>query len=76
MAVGWPIGRVIVSCSGDGAVRRWDLATGAPVGRPLTGHTGFVYAVAAGELDDRPVIVAGSADNTVRVCDLAARVAS
>ncbi|WP_327009741.1 AAA family ATPase [Dactylosporangium sp. NBC_01737] len=30
----------------DGTVRLWDPATGKPVGAPLTGHTGPVYAVA------------------------------
>ena len=52
-------------------MRVWDLATGAPIGSPLTGHSGPVYAVAAAELDGRPVIVSGSRDATVRVWDLA-----
>jgi WD40 repeat protein len=49
----------------------WDLATGAPVGRPFTGHDDGVNAVAAGELDGRPVVISGSDDATVRVWDLA-----
>jgi len=52
-------------------VRVWDLATGAPVGGPLTGHDGRVLAVAAAELDGRPVVISGSDDRTVRVWDLA-----
>ena len=40
-------------------VRVWDLATGAPVGDPFTGHTGSVHAVAVAELDGRPVVVSG-----------------
>ncbi len=51
----------------------WDLATGAPVGDPFTGHTGAVYAVTAAELDDRPVVISGSDDRTVRVWDVAKR---
>ena len=43
---------MIVSGGDDGTVRVWDLATGAPVGEPLTGHTGGC-AVAVGELDGR-----------------------
>ena len=51
-------------------VRR--LADGAPVGEPLTGHTGPVEAVAVGVLPDgTPVIVTGSDDGTVRVWRLA-----
>ena len=49
----------------------WDLATGAPVGDPFTGHDGEVTAVAAAELDGRPVAISGSGDQTVRVWDLA-----
>ena len=49
--------------------KRWDLATGAPVGDPLTGHTGTVNAV--GDLAGRPVVVSAGSDETVRVWDLA-----
>src|SRR5207247_5727720 len=42
-----PDGKTIVSASsGDGTVRRWDTATGKPLGQPLTGHTGAVQGVA------------------------------
>ena len=73
MAVGELDGRPVVVTGGDDAtVRVWDLATGDPVGDPLTGHTGAVLAVAVGELDGRPIVVTGSGDETVRVWDLAA----
>jgi WD40 repeat protein len=50
----------------------WRLADGAPVGEPLTGHTGDVSTVAVGALpDSTPVIVSGSDDVTVRVWRLA-----
>jgi WD40 repeat protein len=42
-------GRVVaVTGSHDATVRVWDLATGTPVGDPLTGHTNWVVAVATG----------------------------
>ena len=50
------------------------LADGAPVGKPLRGHTGTVAAVAVGALPDgTPVIVSGGEyrDGTVRVWRLA-----
>ena len=40
-------------------MRVWDLAAGAALGEPLTGHDDTVYAVAVGELDGRAVIVSG-----------------
>ena len=46
----------------------WQLATPH---HALTGHTGGVLAVAAAELDGRPVAISGSHDRTVRVWDLA-----
>ncbi|MGW2213503.1 caspase family protein [Nonomuraea sp. NPDC001684] len=50
-------------------------ATGTELSRParntMTGHTEWVYAVACTVLDGRPVAVTGSADETVRIWDLA-----
>jgi WD40 repeat protein len=67
---------VIVSGSDDKTVRVWDLATGAPIGQPLTGHTHFVQSVATAQLNGRPIIVSGSYDASIRVWDLARRVGS
>ena len=62
---------VIVSGGHDGTVRMWRLADGTPHGKPLTGHTDWVNAVAVGALPGgTPVIVSGSRD-TVRVWRLA-----
>ena len=67
-----PDGRpVAVTGSDDDTVRVWDLATGTPIGDPLTGHTGAVAAVAHRPPDGRPLAVTGSDDGTVRVWDLA-----
>ena len=62
---------MIVSGSDDMTVRVWDLATGAPIGRPITGHTSEVCSVATAQPDGGPVIVSGGGDRTVRVWDLA-----
>ena len=70
VAVGVLDGRPVV-VSGGYTVRVWDLASGDPVGHPLTGHAGAVNSVAVGELEGRPIVVSGSGDHTVRVWDLA-----
>jgi WD40 repeat protein len=63
---------VIISGGGEGTVRVWRLADGTPVGEPLTGHDGGVFAVAVGALlDGTPVIISGAGDATVRVWRLA-----
>jgi WD40 repeat protein len=40
-----PDGRHIISGSEDKTVRIWDAETGAAVGKPLEGHTGWVQFV-------------------------------
>ena len=51
-------------------MRLWDPTTGTPVGDPLTGDTGWVWAVAAVPLPDgRTLLATGSADRTVRLWD-------
>ncbi|MER7673144.1 hypothetical protein ABTY61_32445 [Kitasatospora sp. NPDC096128] len=56
--------------SSDLTVRIWDPATGTEVGRPLTGHTGRVWAVAVFTAADGTARLAtGSSDLTVRIWD-------
>jgi WD40 repeat protein len=58
---------VIISGGEDGTVRVRRTADGTPVGEPLDGHGGPVWAVAAGALPDgTPVIISGSLDGTVQ----------
>jgi TPR repeat protein len=63
---------VVVSGGGDGKLRVWRLADGAPVGKPINGHPGGVTAVATTAMPDAtPVVVSGGQDGTVRVWRLA-----
>jgi len=55
----------LVSGSGDGAVRMWDMRTGQ-AHRTLLGHTGPVTCLQFDEIH----VVSGSLDKSVRVCPL------
>jgi WD40 repeat protein len=59
---------VIVSGGSDGTVRIWDENV-QPIGGPLTGHAGWVQAVAIGSFGGRDVIVSAGFDRTVRIWD-------
>lgn len=62
-----------VLVSGGDEVRRRDPATGAAIGRPLTGHRGSVTALTVMPGDSAsPALVSGAGDGTVRVFDLEA----
>lgn len=61
-------GRPAVVTGDDGTVRLRDLATGAPVGEPLTGFEEPPTAAATGEIDGLPIVITGSGDG-VRVWD-------
>ncbi|TFY70091.1 hypothetical protein EVJ58_g31 [Rhodofomes roseus] len=58
-------GYALVSGSGDGAVRMWDMRTGQPH-RTLLGHTAPVSCLQFDELH----VVSGSLDKSIRIWDL------
>ena len=62
-----PDGRHIISGSYDNMIRVWDAETGAAVGKPLEGHSGFVQSVAYSP--DGRHIISGSWDNAIRIWD-------
>ena len=71
-------GRPIAICGeSTGILRVWDLATGQQIGmpgreagQPLVGHKSAVFALAATQLDGRPIAVSGGHDGTLRMWDL------
>lgn len=62
-----PGGIHIVSGSSHNTVRRWDAATGRPVGSHLQGHAGAINSLLFSPDEIR--IVSGSHDKTIRVWD-------
>ena len=65
---------------GGATVQLWDLSDpvrdperGVEKPRTLTGHTGWVGALAWGELGNGPVLASGDGDGTVRLWDLFGR---
>ena len=66
-----PDGKTLAAGSADDTVRLWDVTDPArptPLGRPLTGATGYVQSVAFSP--DGKTLAAGSADDTVRLWDV------
>ena len=53
--------------SGDNTIRLWDAETGAPVGKPLEGHSSYVSSVAYSPNGRH--IISGSWDKTIRIWD-------
>jgi WD40 repeat protein len=62
---------IVITVSEERTVRAWDLASGNPLGPPLTGYRSTVTAVGYALLDGVPVVVTGEGNGTVRVWDLA-----
>ncbi len=77
-AVAFSPDSAMVATAGDYTVRRWDAATGAPIGQPLRGHTDSVLsAVGVGPVNDvafspdGTMIASASLDSTVRLWEAA-----
>ena len=69
--LGLAAGRPVLATGGvDGTVRLWDPAASAPLGPPLTGHTGTVQWGCWGLVAGRPVLATGGEDGTVRLWEL------
>ena len=64
-----PDGHRLATGGDDNTVRVWDVATGKPIGDPLTGHTNSVSSVAFSP--DGHLLASGSYDGTARVWDAA-----
>ena len=62
---------LLASGGGDGTVRLWDPVTGAPVGEPLTGHTGpgVLGGVRRRRRTAGRLLASGGDDGTVRLWD-------
>jgi WD40 repeat protein len=64
-----PDGRTLAIAGYDRTIRLWDVATHAPLGSPLIGHTAAIYSVAFSP--DGRMLASGGGDNTVRLWDVA-----
>jgi hypothetical protein len=62
------VSEALVECSQPRYVPVWAHRLGHP-NQPLTGHDGWVYSVAMGQVGGRDVVVSGGSDGTVRVWD-------
>jgi WD40 repeat protein len=68
MAVAFaPDGRTLATASFDRSIRLWDVSTGKPLGKPLTGHAEPVTCLAFSP--DGKVLASGSLDNSVKLWD-------
>jgi WD40 repeat protein len=65
-----PDGQSLASASSDETVILWDVATGLPIGRPLSGHTDVVWGVAFSP--DGKTLASAGQDKTVILWNIGA----
>jgi WD40 repeat protein len=58
-----PDGKTLASAGRDQSIILWDVATGQPLGQPLTGHEEWVTSVAFAP--DGQTLASGSYDTTI-----------
>jgi WD40 repeat protein/transcriptional regulator with XRE-family HTH domain len=58
-------GRIVAAGGDDHSVQLWNVASGQPIGAPLTGHTGTVTSLAFSP--NGTLLASGSADQTIRL---------
>ncbi|WP_158854075.1 caspase family protein [Saccharothrix deserti] len=69
LAVARRRGHPVVAAAAGSVVQVWDLATRALLAE-LSGHTGRIESVSAGEFDGGPVLLTAGNDSTARLWDL------
>ncbi|EPT00541.1 hypothetical protein FOMPIDRAFT_1016395 [Fomitopsis schrenkii] len=60
-------GKLVYSAGEDRCIHAWDSETGRRMGRPLRGHTDFIYSIAVSH--DGRHIVSGGDDKAIRLWD-------
>jgi WD40 repeat protein/transcriptional regulator with XRE-family HTH domain len=60
-----PEGHILAAGGDDHSIQLWNMASGKPIGSPLTGHTGAVASLAFSP--DGMLLASGSADQTIRL---------